>query len=718
MLYNIMSVINVCRLCKGKDINIVIDLGKQYITSRFPTYGDFSTPSTNVSLCFCKDCGLLQLYQIIDSSELYEHEYGYRSGLNFTMRNHLKQYNEEILSKINLNDNDFIVDIGSNDATMLKYYSSKYKRIGVDPTGKQFKEYYEDIELIPTYFTFDTFRNVYPVIRPKIVSSICMFYDLPNPVQFAKDIYNILDEDGIWTCEQSYLPSMLKTNSIDTICHEHIEYYALHQVKNIADRSGFKIIDIKFNESNGGSFRIYFAKQSSNLHEECTELINKILQEENDINIMSEDTYINFEKDCRNQIKKLVEFLQTLRHNNKKVYIYGASTKGNCLLQMGNINESLVEYAVERNLNKIGKMTSTGVKIISEEEMRKNPPDYMLVLPWHFKKEMIEREDEYLTNGGKFIFPLPTFEIVDKKPKLLLTGSSGFIASYFKDQYNDKYNIYKFYCNERDQYATNLCEYIKSLKPDIVVHLAGISSSVYAFNNPIETLEANGMNVAKICETIYKNNLKCKLFNASSSEIFKGNKQMIIEDNSNNYNHLHPYSIAKIMSHQIVDFYRQTYNLPFSNGIIFSTVSERKGDNFLLNKIVSHAKKWCNDSVSLTVNNLNSYRQLIHPEDVANAIDTIIKQPIGNNYVISNTEDSVLIINLVCEIYKIYGLDPIVNSNKIIDGKTQKTILEIKESKDGLDTDIIDIKGNPINLLKLNWRPKYTIKDILSNLIL
>jgi len=186
-----MRDITECRLCKSLNLKIVIDLGKQVITSRFPLYGDFSTPSTDISLCFCKDCGLLQLYQIIDSSELYEHEYGYRSGLNFTMRNHLKQYNEEILSKVSLNKDDTIVDIGSNDATMLKYYSSDYKRIGVDPTGKQFRKYYENVELIDTYFTFDNFNKVYKNLKAKIVSSICMFYDLPDPVQFAKDIYNI-----------------------------------------------------------------------------------------------------------------------------------------------------------------------------------------------------------------------------------------------------------------------------------------------------------------------------------------------------------------------------------------------------------------------------------------------------------------------------------------------------------------------------------------------
>jgi len=208
-----------CRICKNTELIDVIDLGYQSITSRFPLYGDYSTPKTHIVLSLCQTCSLLQLKYTTNANELYEYEYGYRSGINDMMKNHLKQYQEEILSKVVLNDHDIIVDIGSNDATMLKYYDSKYKRIGVDPTGKQFANFYGDVDLIPTYFTKENFQSEYPTSNAKIVSSISMFYDLPDPVQFAKDIYDILDDDGIWTCEQSYLITMLNKKSIDTICH-------------------------------------------------------------------------------------------------------------------------------------------------------------------------------------------------------------------------------------------------------------------------------------------------------------------------------------------------------------------------------------------------------------------------------------------------------------------------------------------------------------------
>ncbi len=183
------------------------------------------------------------------SSELYEYEYGYRSGISNTMREHLHKYQQEMISLVHeLKENDTVVDIGSNDSTLLQYYSDNLKRIGVDPTGNQFKKFYGKVELIPTYFTFKNFRDVYQQ-KVKIISSISMFYDLPDPIQFAKDIYNVLDDNGIWTCEQSYMPTMIKRKSIDTICHEHLEYYALHQVKYIADKANLKIIHLSFNLS-------------------------------------------------------------------------------------------------------------------------------------------------------------------------------------------------------------------------------------------------------------------------------------------------------------------------------------------------------------------------------------------------------------------------------------------------------------------------------------
>ena len=725
---SIVSNITNCRICNSSQLTNVISLGEQQITSRFPVYGDNSTPKTPIDLCLCGECGLLQLLQTTFASELYEYEYGYRSGINHTMRTHLKDYYEEIISKVDLQPGDTVIDIGSNDSTLLQNYSPDYTRIGVDPTGKQFQQYYGDVQLLPTYFTYDNVKHRVGDSKAKVVSSISMFYDLPDPVQFAKDIHAFLEDDGIWTCEQSYLLTMLKTNSIDTICHEHLEYYSLRQIKEIADRADFKIIDVKFNDCNGGSFRIYLAKKNSQKHIENTGLINEILENETKHNLMTTQCYIDFMNNIHIEVSKLCNFIDSVNKNGKKVYIYGASTKGNCLLQYANIDESKIKYAVERNPNKVGKMTSTGIEIISEETMRQSPPDYLLVLPWHFRQEIIQREKEFLDNGGQFIFPFPQFEIIGSKPKLLITGCDGMIAHYVKEQFNDyllygighsteayEEHITKFYFDMKNYVELEHC--LSMVHPDAIVHLAGISSSQYAFQNPMETLETNGMITAQLCNIIHKHGWKTKLFNASSSEIYKGHIDYTIQENDNNMFHSHPYSIAKIMGHSMVDFYRNTYGLPFSNGVIFTTESPLKKPVFLLNKIAEHIKEWKKGKKeALKVGNLDSYRNIIHASDVASAIHSILSQSSGNNYLICN-EESHKICDLVIELYSLSSIEIELKDNIFYEKNSGLQIMFIEDIYTGTDSTPINIRGEANHLNKIGWKPLLSKSDILHQLL-
>lgn len=723
---SIVYTLDICRICKSTELNDVISLGEQTITSRFPLYGDFSTPKTPIILCMCKKCGLIQLRQTTDSKELYEYEYGYRSGISNTMKLHLKEYQEEILSIVSLQPGDVIIDIGSNDSTMLQYYSPNLRRIGVDPTGNQFQDYYENVELLPDYFTYDNFTNMFGEIRCKMISSISMFYDLPDPVQFAKDIYIVLEDDGIWTCEQSYILNMIDTNSIDTICHEHLEYYGLHQIKEIADRSGFKIIDVKFNSCNGGSFRVYFAKNTSTLYKENTDLIYEILNKEKDRGIMDEELYKKFISSCDKEINYLKDFIDTTNSQGKTTYIYGASTKGNCLLQYANLGESYIKYAVERNPNKIGKMTSTGIEIIGEDKMRENPPDYLLVLPWHFRDEIIKREETFLKNGGQFIFPFPNFEIVGSKPKLLITGSNGMIANYIKDKFVD-YNIYgisrslsKRGCVtfEFDMNDTSKLEHTLSIiRPDIIIHLASISSSYYALHNPIETLYSNGIITANLCDIIHRKGWKTILFNASSSEIYKGHIDYLIKENDKNMFNIHPYSIAKIMGHSMVEFYRNTYNLPFSNGVIFTTESYKKRPEFLLNKIASHTREWKNGNKTvLKVGNLDSYRNIIHASDVANAIHIIVSQERGDDYLICGDE-SYKVYDLVLQLYSQAGIYVEYRNNILYEKETGFEVVIIEDKQLGFDSTPTNIRGEAVKLKELGWNIHTTIESILNELL-
>ena len=738
----IITTLNKCRLCKSTHIQPgVIDLGEQVITSRWPIYGDFSTPKTPVSLCLCRECGLLQLYQTTNSSELYEHEYGYRSGISNTMRTHLKEYKDEIESKVAgiIKSGDMILDIGSNDSTMLQYYDAGYTRIGCDPTGKQFSQYYGDVALIPDYFTLDNFRNRYgPDQKCTIVSSISMFYDLPDPVQFATDIYNILADDGIWTCEQSYLLSMLRTNSIDTICHEHLEYYALTQIKRIADMAGFKIIDVKFNDCNGGSFRVYFAKRESHAHTEAVTLIQRILDEELQYGILDMKTYSRFINDCWEQINRLNTMITRINNAGKRIYIYGASTKGNCLLQYAGITEMLVPYAVERNPSKVGKMTATGIPIISEETMRAAPPEFLLVLPWHFKTEILARETEFLDAGGQFIFPFPEFQIVSKRPKMLITGCDGMIAHYVKQEFHGDMNLYGICKSSRERCSTDglikgcinmlddriLENELMMIRPDIIIHLASISSARYALEHPVTTLETNGLLVAKICDIIQRNRLGCKLFNASSSEMYKGHIDYDVIEDDGNKKHIHPYSIAKAMAHDMVIHYREKYGMYCVNGVLFTIESSKKRPEFLLNKVAEHIRSWkCGLETELVVGPLDSLRNILHASDAAKAIRIIMTQPEPQDYLICNDYDNILVNVLVETMFKLADLDVVKNceGNYVMADNPDRVILKINRDRNGgygFDSQPTNIRGYPTKLLglgwKINYKPEAILKDILD----
>ena len=687
-----------CRLCKKTTLVDVIDLKQQVITSRFPVLGDNSTPKTTIVLVQCADCGLVQLKHTVKNSELYEYEYGYRSGISNTMRSHLAQYNESLRLLSNVKEGDSVLDIGSNDSTFLRFYPSNIRRVGIDPTGKQFVAYYkDDVELVPTYFTKEAVRDALgSSIKFKCVSSISMFYDLPDPVQFAKDIYDVLDDEGVWTLEQSYILTMLKRNSIDTICHEHLEYYAIRQIREILQRANFKIISIELNECNGGSMRVF--------------------KDEAEYGVNEVSCYKDFENRCKRESDVLVGFIDAMNACGSETWIYGASTKGNCLLQYADIGPSRVKYAVERNLAKVGKMTSTGIEIISEDTMRSAPPAFLLVLPWHFRDEIIQREDAFLSAGGQLIFPFPHFEIVSKKKRALITGWSAQIASYVREELRGDYELYGIglagqggKCFPRESLELSL----SSVRPAVVIHLAGISNSEEAKANVVKTLEVNGLMCAKICEYIHKVGLDTKVVNASSSELYKSHTVRLVEEDDHFYNHVHPYSIGKLMSHTTVQFYRNEYKKCFSNAVLFMTESKLRNSEFLLPKVIAHARQWKDSHAVLSLGSLDSYRNINHAADVASAIRIIINQEAGDDYLVCGNEHH-MVLDIVKKVYAKFGIVLEENGDMLYD--TVSGLPVIQTSK-GFRNHVTDINGNATKLLALGWAPKYNIDTLLLDII-
>tara|TARA_Y100000385_G_scaffold296_1_gene341 strand:- start:3274 stop:4500 length:1227 start_codon:yes stop_codon:yes gene_type:complete len=408
-----MKKINKCRISGENDLVDILSLGEQYLTGVFPSSKDEKVTKGPLDLVWAKESGLLQLKHSYDLGEMYGDNYGYRSGLNSSMVDHLTNKITSLENLVQLNPNDIVIDIGSNDATSLKAYSKPCTKVGIDPTGLKFKEYYNDgISLIPDFFTKELFQDKFKESKAKIVTSIAMFYDLEDPKKFAKDIYEILDDNGIWHFEQSYMPSMLKTNAYDTICHEHIEFYSLKVVKELLESVNLKIIDVQTNSINGGSFAVTACKSDANYSVNDI-LIDWMLFQEDQMKLDTISPYMAFKDRIFEHRDSLRKLILSLVKSGKKVYGYGASTKGNVLLQFCEFTSLEIPFIAEVNEEKFGKYTpGTHIKIISEEEAKTNKPDYFLVLPWHFKDNILSREKEYLKTGVKFIFPLPEIEII------------------------------------------------------------------------------------------------------------------------------------------------------------------------------------------------------------------------------------------------------------------------------------------------------------------
>ena len=392
----------------------MLNLGHQALTGVFPKRTNDKITTGPLELVWCPDSGLLQLAHSYDAKEMYGENYGYRSGLNQSMVTHLTDKVAYLERLVPLRDGDVVLDIGSNDATTLRAYKSKsLQRIGIDPTGAKFKQYYtSDIALVPDFFSADAYRTVEKK-SARIVTSIAMFYDLDHPVAFARQIEEILAEDGVWHFEQSYMPSMLRLNSYDTICHEHLEYYSLGVVKRILDAAGLRLVDVVMNAVNGGSFAVTAAKRSNRSIKSNDAVVNWLLEQEDRMGLATPKPFRDFEERVFRHREDLVRLVRSLNADGKRIVGYGASTKGNVVLQFCGFTSKDIQAIAEVNPDKFGAFTpGTHIPIISEAEARAMKPDYFIVLPWHFKEGIVRREKEFLASGGKMIFPFPEIEIV------------------------------------------------------------------------------------------------------------------------------------------------------------------------------------------------------------------------------------------------------------------------------------------------------------------
>ena len=411
-----------CRICGSKNLTSILNLGDQYFANYSPKSNDVVPFEEKIplELVRCdksidpKSCGLVQLRHTTPPNLMYD-RYFYRSGINQTMINNLNEIAQQAISKIKLNPNDIIIDIGCNDGTLLQNYKElPVRSIGFDP-AKNMAQFSKQTgaTIITEFFSAEEFIKNYGDEKAKIITSIAMFYDLENPNKFVDDISKILHPDGIWVLELSYLPLMLSQNAFDTIVHEHLEYYHLDALEFLLSKFDLKVGDIQLNDINGGSFRVVVQHKEKSFDNNSLEHITELREKEKNLNLHTAQPLDDFIKKINDEKDKLVTFIKNEVLAGKTVHCYGASTKGNTLLQFYNLDKKLIQFIADRNPDKWGRRTiGTDISIISEEESHSMNPDYFLILPWHFIKEFKERETNYLKNGGKLIVPLPQFKII------------------------------------------------------------------------------------------------------------------------------------------------------------------------------------------------------------------------------------------------------------------------------------------------------------------
>ncbi len=425
MKQKIVAVRTTCRVCDFKPLTPILSLGDLHVSDFVDEKNDLESQKFPLELVLCNKknggCGLLQLKHTVSHESMYRN-YWYRSGMNKTMTDELQGIARKVKSLVPLKNKDYVIDIGANDGTLLRSYGVEgLSGIGFEP-ARNLMPYARKgtTQIINDFFKFSTWKKEFGSRKAKAITAIAMFYDLEDPNQFVADAAQCLDKEGIFIIQMSYLPSMLSQNAFDNICHEHLEYYSLLSLEHLLHAYALEAFDVELNDINGGSFRIYIRHRNEGkqiqISKGAAKRVQALRQYEKKLGLDNRKIYDDFVGRVLKLKERLTRHIRREVSQGKKVHVYGASTKGNTLLQFYNLDHRVIAAAAERNPDKWGRKTvGTGIPIISEEQARAEQPDYFLILPWHFLDEFMVRESKFLESGGKFIVPMPQFKIISKK---------------------------------------------------------------------------------------------------------------------------------------------------------------------------------------------------------------------------------------------------------------------------------------------------------------
>tara|TARA_A100000164_G_scaffold327144_1_gene313278 strand:+ start:1622 stop:2842 length:1221 start_codon:yes stop_codon:yes gene_type:complete len=401
-----------CNNCKSKNLKKIFSLGKLSFSGRFGRNFKENIPADHINIITCNDCRLVQLDRSFNPRYLYGKGYGYRTGINKTMTNHVYKTVKKISKISNLKKKECVLDIASNDGTLLNFYLKNTITVGIDPLVNKYKKFYKKINFkISNFFNKSDINKLNIKKKFKIITALSVFYDLRDPNKFIQHVRELLDQNGIFVLEHADLYSIVKNNVFDTICHEHLCYFSSRVIIEMMKKNRLRVFKHEFNDINGGSSRYYICHKDSKYKD--TKSLKKIILKEKKSKIAQNVTLKKFFSKIQEENRKLINLVNNIKKNNKSIHGYGASTKGNIMLQFCKIGKKHIDFIADRNPLKYGLYTpGTKIKIVSEDNSRKIKPDYYLVLPWHFKKEILIRERKIRNKGVKFIFPLPKLNVV------------------------------------------------------------------------------------------------------------------------------------------------------------------------------------------------------------------------------------------------------------------------------------------------------------------
>jgi C-methyltransferase C-terminal domain/Putative zinc binding domain/Methyltransferase domain len=411
-----------CRICGSPELAPILSLGDQHIAGAFAEPGGEQPVSRRIPLELVRcdmtrnqeGCGLIQLRHTVPGAILYQ-SYWYRSGVNRTMTRNLHEIAARAEELVELHPGDLVIDIGCNDGTLLDgYRTSNLKYLGFDPSDVGRYAVAKGYEVVRDFYSYEQLRSRYVDQQARVITSIAMFYDLEYPCAFVEDVAQALADDGVWVIELHYLPTMLDLNQFDAIVHEHLEYYSLAVIERLLAEAGLGVVRAELNDINGGSIRLFIRRAGRfGPQGEDADALQRLRIREFEMALDAPTPYQRFAAAAEGVRNDLGALCRRLVAEGSTIHVYGASTKGNTILQYAGIDSTLVPYAADRNPDKHGSETiGTGIPIISEERSRELAPDYYLALPWHFMDEFLDREREFLDRGGKFIVPMPSVRII------------------------------------------------------------------------------------------------------------------------------------------------------------------------------------------------------------------------------------------------------------------------------------------------------------------